>query len=99
MIDEVRMSMFDGVSSDLPLRNVNLGQGGDGEMIATRTIWFAITHPRGHVVIDGGNAPEVAVDAAKHWGAITEMSTPIMSPEQAAGPALTAAGVAPADGR
>src|ERR1700760_2131504 len=71
MIDEVRLYMFDGGSTYLPLRNVNLGQGGDGEMITTPTIWFAITHPRGHVVIDGGNAPEVAVDAAKHWGAIT----------------------------
>jgi N-acyl homoserine lactone hydrolase len=99
MIDEVRLYMFDGGSTYLPLRNVNLGQGGDGEMITTPTIWFAITHPRGHVVIDGGNAPEVAVDAKKHWGAITEMSTPIMSPEQAAVPALNAAGIDPADVR
>ena len=64
-------------------------------MITTPTIWFAITHPRGHVVIDGGNAPEVAVDAAKHWGAITEMSTPIMSPEEAVVPALRGQGSIP----
>ena len=92
-MSDVRLYMFDGGSVYLPLRNFNLGQGGAGEMITTPVIWFLITHPRGNVIIDGGNAAEVAVDAKAHWGAITEMSTPIMTPEQAVVPALEAVGI------
>ena len=33
--------MFEGGTTYLPLRNVNLGQGGNGEMITTPTTWFA----------------------------------------------------------
>jgi N-acyl homoserine lactone hydrolase len=30
--------------------------------------WFLIKHPRGNVVIDGGNAVEAAIDPRGHWG-------------------------------
>ena len=83
----------------LPLRNVNLGQGGNGEMITTPVTWFVLTHPRGNVIFDGGNAAAVAVDAKKHWGVITEMSTPFMEPEQAVLPSLERIGVDPASVR
>jgi glyoxylase-like metal-dependent hydrolase (beta-lactamase superfamily II) len=95
----VRLYVFDGGSTYLPLRNVNMGQGLGGEMITTPTIWFLLTHPRGNVVVDGGNAPEVAVDARAHWGAITELSTPHMTPEQACVPSLGRVGVDPASVR
>ncbi len=65
-------------------------------MITTPVIWFLITHPRGNVIVDGGNAAEVAVDAKAHWGAITDMSTAIMTPEQAVLPSLERVGVDPA---
>ena len=32
--------------------------------------WFYIKHPKGDVVIDGGNAKEVSVDMHDHWGAV-----------------------------
>ena len=67
----------------IPLRNINLGEGAGGEMITNPTPWYLLTHPRGNVVIDGGNAPEVAVDATQHWGKITEVSTVEMTPEEA----------------
>jgi N-acyl homoserine lactone hydrolase len=92
-VDDIRLYMFEGGTVYLPLRNVNLGQGVNGEMITTPVIWFLLTHPRGNVVIDGGNAAEVAVDAKAHWGVITEMSTPYMTPEQAVVPALERLGV------
>ena len=96
MTDEIRLYMFDGGTTYLPLRNFTFGQGGNGEMITTPTPFFVITHPRGNAVIDGGNPPEVAVDAGKHWGPITEMSTPHMTPEQALLPSLERAGIDPA---
>jgi len=95
----IRLYMFEGGTTTLPLRNVNLGQGAGGEMITTPTTYFVLTHPRGNVVFDGGNAPEVAVDARTHWGVITEMSTPHMTPEQAILPSLERIGVEPANVR
>ena len=92
-MSDTRLYMFEGGTTRLPLRNVNLWQGGGGEMITTPTPWFLITHPRGNVVIDGGNAPEVAVDPKKHWGRVTEMSTPIMRPDQAIVPELEKLGI------
>ena len=89
-MSDIRLYMFEGGTVYLPLRNVNLGQGGNGEMITTPVTWFVLTHPRGNVVFDGGNAAAVAVDAKKHWGVITEMSTPFMTPEQAVLPSLRA---------
>jgi N-acyl homoserine lactone hydrolase len=91
----VRLYLFDGGSVYLPLRNYSLGQGAGGEMITTPIPFFVVTHPRGNVVIDGGNAPEVAVDAKAHWGVITEMSTVTMTPEQALLPSLERVGIEP----
>ncbi len=98
-MSDVRLYFFQCGSIDLPLRNVNLGEGGGGEMIVTPVQWYLLTHPRGNAVIDGGNAPQVAVDARKHWGKITEVSTAIMSPEEAILPAMAAHGFDPADVR
>lgn len=84
--------MFDGGEIILPLRNARLGEGTHGEMISTPVVWFLVTHPRGNVIIDGGNAAEVAVDPKAHWGVITETATAIMTPEQAVVPALGRAG-------
>jgi glyoxylase-like metal-dependent hydrolase (beta-lactamase superfamily II) len=95
-VSDIRLYMFDGGSVYLPLRNFTLGAGQGGEMITTPVIWFVITHPRGNVLIDGGNAAEVAVDQKAHWGAITEMSTALFTPEQAVLPSLERAGIDPA---
>ena len=88
MADDVRLYVFDGGSIRLPLRNYSLGQGEHGEMIETPIPWFVVTHPRGNVIVDGGNAPEVAIDPKAHWGALTEHSTPMMTSDQAVLPSL-----------
>lgn len=41
--------------------------------------WFLIKHPQGNVVIDGGNAVEVAIDKRAHWGSVLAAYDPIMS--------------------
>jgi glyoxylase-like metal-dependent hydrolase (beta-lactamase superfamily II) len=87
--------MFDGGSIRLPLRNhIMRAENGD-QMISTPVIWFVITHPRGNVIIDGGNAAEVAIDARAHWGAILDTSTPIFTSDQAVLPSLERAGISP----
>jgi glyoxylase-like metal-dependent hydrolase (beta-lactamase superfamily II) len=95
MTSDIRLYAFEGGSITLPLRNFRLGEGGDGDMITTPVIWFLLTHPRGNVIIDGGNAAEAAVDAKAHWGAITEHSTLTMTPDQAVVPSLERLGVDP----
>jgi N-acyl homoserine lactone hydrolase len=95
MSTPIRLYMFDGGAIHLPLRNYKLGHGQGGEMLTTPVIWFLLTHPRGNVIIDGGSAPEVAIDAKAHLGAITEMSTSIMTPDQAVLPCLERVGIDP----
>ena len=84
----IRLYTFECGQTIIPLRNHILGAGLAGEMIATPVTWFLLTHPRGNVIIDGGNAAEVAVDARKHWGKIMEMSSVEMAPEEAVTVAL-----------
>jgi N-acyl homoserine lactone hydrolase len=93
VIEDVRLYLFCG--GDVRPRNPAPGADATPRPI----IWFALTHPRGTVVIDGGNAPEVAVDVAKHWGKINELSITTMTPDQAAVPSLRSAGIDPADVR
>src|SRR6516165_4180204 len=83
----------------VPVRNVNLNEGAPGERVTTPTPWYFIVHPRGNAVIDGGNAPEVAIDYQRHWGEITNVSTPEMAPEDALLPTLARMGFDPADVR
>lgn len=40
--------------------------------------WFLIKHPEGNVVIDGGNAVEVAIDKRAHWGDVVDAYDPVM---------------------
>ncbi len=91
-MSEIRLYLFEGGQIYMPLRN-HIAGADPAAMVTTPVPWFLLTHPRGNVVIDGGNAPEVAVDAAKHWGEITKMSTAIMSPDQALVPSLARIGV------
>jgi len=93
VIEDVRLYLFSG--GEVQPRNPAPG----ADATPRPVIWFALTHPRGTVVIDGGNAPEVAVDPIAHWGKINELSITTMRPEQAAVPSLRSVGVDPADVR
>ncbi len=41
--------------------------------------FFLLMHPKGHVVIDGGNAAETASDPRGYWGKVTDVYWPIMT--------------------
>lgn len=70
-----------------------------GEPVEVPIPWYLITHPRGHILIDGGNAPECATDPRGHWGEVAEKFVPVMRPEEACLPQLEAIGIDPADVR
>ena len=96
---DVRLYLFDSGVIHNPLRIMNLHEGADGEIMSNPTAWYVLAHPRGDVVIDGGNAPQVATDYRRHWGSVTDTSIPEMSPEQAVVPAMRRAGLDPANVR
>lgn len=68
-----------------------------GEPVEIPIPWFLITHPRGHVLIDGGNAPECATDPRGHWGEVAEKFVPVMSTDQACIPQLATIGIDPSE--
>ena len=96
MADDIRLYMFECGTLRCHVENIKLNQG-LGEEYEIPVPWFLVTHPRGNVVIDGGNAAECAIDAYGHWGAISDVYRPAMTPEQACAPALRDAGFDPAD--
>ena len=56
MADDVRLYMFECGTLKCHLENIKMNQG-LGEEYEIPVPWFLITHPKGNVVIDGGNAP------------------------------------------
>lgn len=59
--------------------------------------WFLIKHPKGNVVIDGGNALEVAIDKRAHWGAVTDAYDPVMGLHEGCVEQCRLVGVEPED--
>jgi len=94
----VRLHMFECGTLKCHLENIKMNQG-LGEEYEIPVPWFVVEHPAGLVVIDGGNAAECADDPRAHWGDISDVYWPVMTPEQACVPALKAAGFDPADVR
>ncbi len=94
MSDDIRLYLFDGGLCKLTLNMMKAGAGLDPFEIPV--CWYVITHPKGNVVIDGGNPPIIAVDPRSHWGSFVDLITPVMTPEQACIPSLEHAGIDPA---
>jgi glyoxylase-like metal-dependent hydrolase (beta-lactamase superfamily II) len=96
MAEDIRLYLFECGIIKIPRWVVNAQDALDESRVDNPTPWYLLTHPRGNVVIDGGNAPEVAVDPIKHWGPLAERSPVIMRPDQAMLPELERVGVDPA---
>jgi N-acyl homoserine lactone hydrolase len=94
----VKLRMFESGTLKCHVENIKMNQG-LGEEYEIPVPWYLVEHPRGLVVIDGGNAAECAADPIAHWGAICDVYWPVMTPEQACVPAMKAAGFDPADVR
>jgi len=95
---EPRLYFFQSGTLKCHVENIKMNQG-LGEEYEIPVPWFLLEHPRGLVVIDGGNAAECAEDPRAHWGDICDVYWPVMTPEQACVPAMKAAGFDPADVR
>lgn len=96
-MSDIRLYMFGCGTLKTITASIKMNQGHDPYEIPVP--WFLLTHPRGNIVIDGGNAAEVAVDKRAHWGAICDVYDPIMTPDDACLPQLQQAGFDPKDVR
>jgi len=56
-------------------------KGADGKDVLIPIPWFHIHHPKGNIVIDGGNALEAATSARDHWGPVADNFFPVMETE------------------
>ncbi len=72
--------------------NITLNQGFN-EPFDSPVPWYLIRHPRGDVVIDGGNAVECATDARTHWGKIVDDLEPVMEVSEGCVNALARLGI------
>jgi N-acyl homoserine lactone hydrolase len=78
---DLRLYMFQCGSLKCKLHNIKMNQGLN-EPYEIPVPWFLIQHPKGNVVIDGGNAVECVSDPYAHWGPITDVYYPVMTEEQ-----------------
>jgi N-acyl homoserine lactone hydrolase len=91
--DSVRLYMFQTGTLRCKMQSIkmNTGMGEDYEIPVP---WYVITHPKGTIVIDGGNPAEVVDDPVGHWGTkITDGYWPVMTAEEAVVPSLESIGV------
>ena len=70
MADDVRLYMFECGTLKCHVENIKMNQG-LGEEYEIPVPWFLVTHPKGNVVIDGGNAPQCATDPHGHSVIVT----------------------------
>ena len=80
MADDLRLYMMECGSLKTQVQFIKMNQG-LGDPYEIPVPFFLITHPRGNVLYDGGNALEVAQDARGHWGAVVDAYEPVMSEE------------------
>lgn len=78
MADDLRLYFLECGSLKTQVQYIKMNQG-LGDPYEVPVPYFLITHPRGNVLFDGGNALEVAQDARAHWGAVVDAYEPVMS--------------------
>jgi len=94
---DVQLYMFQTGTLRTKTKYIKMNQGeGDFEIPVP---WFLIKHPKGAVVIDGGNAVEAALNKRAHWGAVVDAYDPIMDPRDNCVDQCRSVGVDPEDVR
>jgi N-acyl homoserine lactone hydrolase len=91
---DLRLYFFECGTIRLKLHDIKMNQGLN-EPYRIPVPWFFIQHPKGNVVIDGGNAVECAAQPFEHWGAVAQRAYPEMSVAQGCVQELERLGVEP----
>ncbi|WP_200811746.1 AttM family quorum-quenching N-acyl homoserine lactonase [Sphingobacterium psychroaquaticum] len=80
MQKEIRLYMFQ--TGVLQCKENNIKMNASQEPYEIPVPWYLITHPKGHIIIDGGNAVECATDPKGYWEGITSVYWPVMTKEE-----------------
>lgn len=91
----IELYMFQTGTLRTKLKYIKMNQGDADFEIPVP--WYFLRHPKGNVVIDGGNAAEVAVDARAHWGSVIDAYKPLMERAENCVEQLAGIGVKPED--
>ncbi|MCW6536079.1 AttM family quorum-quenching N-acyl homoserine lactonase [Sphingomonas lycopersici] len=92
-MSDIRLYMLQSGSQRCKVRDIKMNQGDADYEIPIP--WFFLTHPRGHVIIDGGLAVEGLSDPRGWWGDAIDVYHPLMESSQGCGAQLAALGVQP----
>ncbi len=91
---DIRLYMLQSGTQRCKMHDIKMNQG-DGADYEIPVPWFLLTHPRGHVVIDGGLAAEGLADPRGWWGDAIDSYVPIMEEGQGCVAQLARLGIAP----
>ena len=94
-MSDLRLYMFECGTLKCKLHNIKMNQGLN-EPYEIPVPWFLIQHPKGTIVIDGGNAVECVSDPHAHWGPVADVYFPVMTEAQSCLNELARLGVEPA---
>jgi N-acyl homoserine lactone hydrolase len=92
----MNLYFFDGGTLDTQKHVITFGRG-LGEPMTIPVPFFLVRHPRGNVLFDTGMALELIKDPEKHWGPITKVYYPRLTPDQFVVNQLAALGLKPED--
>ncbi len=76
----IRLFMFD--TGVLKCKENNIKMNASLDSYEIPVPWFFIKHPKGNIIIDGGNAVECAANAREYWGDICDVYWPEMKEEE-----------------
>ena len=93
---DIRLYMLQTGSLQCKVHNIKMNEG-NGADYEIPVPFFLITHPKGHTIIDGGNAVEAATDPRGHWGAICDVYKPVMDVSEGCVAQLERLGIKPED--
>ena len=74
---DIKLYMFQTGTLKTKLKYIKMNQSNQDFEIPVP--WYLIKHPKGDVVIDGGNAIEVAINKHEHWGSVIDEYDPTMN--------------------
>lgn len=93
---DIRLYMLQTGSLQCKVHNIKMNEG-NGADYEIPVPFYLITHPKGHTIIDGGNAVEAATDPRGHWGAICNVYNPVMDVSEGCVAQLERLGIKPED--
>jgi N-acyl homoserine lactone hydrolase len=93
-MSDIRLYLFECGTLKCKVHHIKMNQG-LGDPYEIPVPWFYLQHPKGNLVIDGGNAIECVDDPHKYWGAVADVYYPTMTAEQGCVNALKTINVNP----